>query len=149
MAAMVQPAELGPFVFLLGAASQPEAVAETLASLPPAMWAGVPPGTVRSLLLGAAGYAAGLLGDRAHADALLPLLAPFTDLILCVGQVGLLEPAALTVGRLHAVLGERDRAADCFRAAHGLAARIGNPHWQRQASEALAGLGEPHERAPR
>ncbi len=101
------------------------------------------------LLLGAAGYAAGVLGDRAHAEAVLPLLAPFTHLILCVGQVGMIEPVALTVGRLHVVLGDRARAADCFRAAHGLAARIGNPHWQRQASEALAGLDEPHERAPR
>jgi hypothetical protein len=78
----------------------------------------------------------------------LPLLAPFTDLILCVGQVGTLEPVALTVGRLHVVLGERARAADCFRVAHGMAARIGNPHWQRQALDALAGLDEPHERQP-
>ena len=60
----------------------------------------------------------------------------------------MIEPVALTVGRLHVVLGERARAADCFRAAHGLAARIGNPHWQRQASEALAGLDAPHEREP-
>ena len=149
LAAEIQPSELAPFVVLLGASAAPEAAAATLATLPPAMWAGVPPGTVRPLLLGAAGYAAGVLGDRAHAEALLPLLTPFTDQLLCVGQVGVIEPVALTAGRLHVVLGERARAADCFRAAHRLAARIGNPHWQRQASEALAGLDEPHERDPR
>jgi hypothetical protein len=148
LAAEIQPSELAPFIVLLGASAAPEPAAATLATLPPAMWAGVPPGTVRPLLLGAAGYAAGVLGDRAHAEAVLPLLTPFTDQLLCVGQVGVMEPVALTAGRLHVVLGEQAGAADCFRAAHDLAARIGNPHWQRQAAEALAGLDGPHERDP-
>ena len=150
LAAEIQPSELAPFVVLLGASAAPEAAAATLATLPPTMWAGVPPGTVRPLLLGAAGYAAGVLGDRAHAEAVLPLLTPFTDQLLCVGQVGVIEPSRphrRTAPRRCSATGPR--AADCFRAAHGLAARIGNPHWQRQASEALAGLDEPHERDPR
>jgi hypothetical protein len=148
LAAEIQPSELAPFVVLLGASTHPEAAAATLATLPPEMWAGVSPGTVRPFLLGAAGYAAGVLSDRAHAEALLPLLTPFTDQLLCVGQVGVTEPIALTVGRLHGVLGDRAGAAASFRAAHRLAARIGNPHWQRQAAVALAGLDQPRQHGP-
>ena len=148
LATQIQPAELAPFVLLLGAADRPDVAAAALTMLPPSLWASVAPSTTRSFLLGAGAYAAGLLGDRDHADALLPLLEPFTGNLLCIGQVGVFEPIALTVGRLHVVLGAPARAADCFRVAQRLAARIGNRHWQRQASAALAGLDEPHDRDP-
>jgi hypothetical protein len=100
----------------------------------------VPPSVVRALILGAAAYAAGKLGAREHADALLPLLRPFGHLLLCVGHVALLEPAALTLGRLLIVVGDAEGARTAFLQASEVARAAGNASWRRQASEALAGL---------
>jgi DNA-binding SARP family transcriptional activator len=139
-AELVRPAELAPFVVLLGAADRPDAAAATLEQLPPALWASVAPSTVRALVLGSAAYAAGLVGHREHAEALLPLLEPVSANLLCVGQVSVGEPVALTVGRLHLVLGNVEAARQRFRQAHRIATTVGNPNWCRLATEALGGL---------
>ncbi|MBI5340868.1 MAG: AAA family ATPase [Mycolicibacterium rufum] len=61
----------------------------------------------------------------AYAAPLLAELAPYRERIAVIGQVGLAGPVALATARLHAVLGESDRARGDLATARALAERTG------------------------
>ena len=60
-----------------------------------------------------------------YAEPLLTQLAPFTDRIAVIGQVGMAGPVALATARLHALRGDRPRAVQDLAAATSIAERTG------------------------
>jgi DNA-binding SARP family transcriptional activator len=63
------------------------------------------------------------------AAPLLEKLAPFEDRIALLGQAGLAGPVALAMARLHAALGDRDRARPLFAKAQCVTRRNGGKPW--------------------
>ncbi|MEU2347284.1 BTAD domain-containing putative transcriptional regulator [Modestobacter sp. NPDC049651] len=65
------------------------------------------------------------LGLRHLADELLTRLTPDAGLVANVGQVGVVGPVDLALGRLHALCGDRESARGALDAAAALARRTG------------------------
>ncbi|TFV57908.1 AAA family ATPase [Mycobacterium sp. PS03-16] len=60
-----------------------------------------------------------------YAPALLAVLSPYRDRIAVIGQVGVAGPVALATARLHALLGDPDRALADLATAEDIATRTG------------------------
>lgn len=103
-----------------------------------------PPRTYYWLLfMGLRAEVAVALGDREAAAACLAELEPWADQLAGLGSGTVtLGPVAQHLGELGGVLGRPvDERRAHFAHARALARRLGSPHWEARAAEALAGLG--------
>jgi hypothetical protein len=111
---------------LLTVDTRPEARAHAVARLQEWRDAGNRPHVWTTL--GHAALLAHLAADHnlpEFAAPLLAQLAPFRDRIAVIGQVGVAGPVTLATARLHALLGDRERARADLTDAHEVAVRTG------------------------
>ncbi|WP_405139905.1 hypothetical protein OG589_24435 [Sphaerisporangium sp. NBC_01403] len=81
------------------------------------------------------------LACREVAEECYRLLLPAEGEMIGLQTVSMtLGPAGLTLGRLAEFLGDPARAADHYATAADVARRLGSPHWQDQAGQALAAV---------
>jgi tetratricopeptide (TPR) repeat protein len=79
------------------------------------------------------------LGERDEAAGLIERLLPLRDQLPGALSATLaMQPIALTLGRLHRLIGEEDAARECFRHAEKVALRWGSGHWAEAARRAFS-----------
>jgi DNA-binding SARP family transcriptional activator/DNA polymerase III delta prime subunit len=88
-----------------------------------------------------AAHAAADAGLADRAPRIVALLEPYSGRLAGIGHVGAIGSVDLALGRLHALLGHRERAAALLREALEQAQRTGGAPTARRCREALAELG--------